>query len=101
MADMREIVGRNVREARKAQGWTQEEFAERAGISREHIAVIETGKRWASAEMVEKIAETLQMPAARLFFAPEALTLDTALATVLDALGYEPTVPARRRRGRS
>lgn len=34
-------VGRRIRAARTAKGWTQEELAEKAGISPTHVSVIE------------------------------------------------------------
>jgi transcriptional regulator with XRE-family HTH domain len=37
--------GQNVRAARKARGWTQEELAERSGLAPVQISRIERGKR--------------------------------------------------------
>lgn len=43
--DMRQLVGRNVRSARIARGWTQEELAERSGFSQQYISGLEQGRR--------------------------------------------------------
>lgn len=43
--DMRKLVGRNVRRIRIEKGLTQEQLAERAGVSQFHISLLETGGR--------------------------------------------------------
>jgi transcriptional regulator with XRE-family HTH domain len=35
---------REIRERRKAKGWSQEELAKKAGLAQRHISAIETGK---------------------------------------------------------
>ena len=44
-ADVRVVVGGNVRRLRKARGLTQEDLAEAASLSQQHISEIETGKQ--------------------------------------------------------
>jgi transcriptional regulator with XRE-family HTH domain len=39
------LLGERLREARKALGWTQEEFADKAGIDRSYAGGIERGER--------------------------------------------------------
>jgi transcriptional regulator with XRE-family HTH domain len=39
------ILGDRLREARKARGWTQEEFADASGIDRSYAGGIERGER--------------------------------------------------------
>lgn len=46
-------IARRVREARDARGWSQEEFAERAGVSRPSIARIERGDDVSTATLVK------------------------------------------------
>lgn len=46
-------------ELRKARGLTQEELAERVGVTRTHIAKIESGKFSASVRLLAKIAKVL------------------------------------------
>lgn len=43
--DMRKLVGRNVRRIRIEKGLTQEELAERAGVSQFYVSLLETGGR--------------------------------------------------------
>ena len=39
-----EDLRRQIREARKAKGWSQQELAQEAGLAQRHISAIETGK---------------------------------------------------------
>lgn len=44
-ADVRVVVGGNVRRLRKAKGLTQEDLAVAASLSQQHVSEIETGKQ--------------------------------------------------------
>jgi transcriptional regulator with XRE-family HTH domain len=41
MADLKEIVAMNVRRQRNARGWTQEDLADRVGLSARYVGQIE------------------------------------------------------------
>ncbi len=41
--DMRLLVGRNLRRARKAKGLTQEQLSERTGVAQQHLSELERG----------------------------------------------------------
>jgi transcriptional regulator with XRE-family HTH domain len=43
--DMRQLVGRNFARLRAASGLTQEQLAERCGISQQYLSGLEKGKR--------------------------------------------------------
>lgn len=43
--DMRKLVGANCSRIRKERGWTQEELAERSGLSQQYISGLERGRR--------------------------------------------------------
>jgi transcriptional regulator with XRE-family HTH domain len=43
--DMRQLVGRNFARLRAASGLTQEQLAERCGVSQQYISGLEQGKR--------------------------------------------------------
>lgn len=43
--DIRRLVGENVRTRRLAKGWTQEQFAEKSGLSQQYISGLERGGR--------------------------------------------------------
>ncbi|WP_262408566.1 helix-turn-helix transcriptional regulator [Sphingomonas sp. JC676] len=58
---MRQLVGRNVRKARAAKGWTQEQLAEKSGFSQQYISGLEQGKRNPTIVSVYEIALTLDV----------------------------------------
>ena len=59
--------GMRVAAVRKSRGFTQQELAERIGMSVVAIAYIETGKRWARLGTLTKIANALKVDVADLF----------------------------------
>ena len=54
-------LGRKIFSRRKELGFSQNFFAEKIGISREHLAKIETAKRTVSLDLLIKIAENLDV----------------------------------------
>ncbi|MDQ0090890.1 transcriptional regulator with XRE-family HTH domain [Paenibacillus anaericanus] len=62
-----ELVGRRIRELRKAKGWTQEQLAEAASLHYSYIGGVERGDRNISLETLEKIITAFQVPATELF----------------------------------
>ena len=64
--DIRQRLGRNVRRLREEQGWSQEEYADRAGIHRTYVSDIERGKRNPTVTVVEKLAGPLGVTSGRL-----------------------------------
>lgn len=56
------IFGRNVRQARKDKGWTQEQLAFEASVKRAYLSEIENGQRNVSLDVVEKLAKALDVP---------------------------------------
>lgn len=64
--DIRKRLGDNVRQLRLAKGWSQEEFADRAGIHRTYVSDIERGVRNPTITVLEKIAAPLGVPPGQL-----------------------------------
>ena len=60
----------NIRRFRKQSGLSQEALAERCGLHRTYISAVEREKRNISLTNVEKIAQTLGVPAFWLFIDP-------------------------------
>lgn len=58
--------GQNVRRLRKAKSWSQEDYADRAGIHRTYVGDIERGRRNPTATVVEKLARLLEVEPGRL-----------------------------------
>ncbi|MCB2074431.1 MAG: helix-turn-helix transcriptional regulator [Novosphingobium sp.] len=59
-------LGRNVRRLREEKGWSQEDYADRAGIHRTYVSDIERGKRNPTVTVVEKLARPLEVEPGRL-----------------------------------
>jgi transcriptional regulator with XRE-family HTH domain len=52
-------LGQNVRQLREAKGWSQEDYADRAGIHRTYVSDIERGRRNPTITVVERLAQPL------------------------------------------
>jgi len=65
--DPREAFGRNLRRARQARGYSQEELAERAGLHRTYVGSVERGERNVSLKNIVALASALQIDPASLF----------------------------------
>jgi transcriptional regulator with XRE-family HTH domain len=52
-------LGQNVRRLREAKGWSQEDYADRAGVHRTYVSDIERGRRNPTVTVVEKLAAPL------------------------------------------
>ena len=70
--DVRRRVGLNVRKYREARGLSQEAFALECEIHRTYVSGVERGIRNPTVVVLEKIAKTLGVPAARLLDEIEA-----------------------------
>ena len=60
------ILGRNIFNARKSKGLSQNELAELLDISREHLAKLETGKRRVSLKLLFDLSNALGVTEAKL-----------------------------------
>lgn len=59
--DIRKDLGKRILALRNKKGLTQEELAERTGLSNTYIAMLETGKRTPSLEALYKLADALNV----------------------------------------
>ncbi len=64
--DIRLRLGRYVRRLREEKGWSQEDYADRAGIHRTYVSDIERGRRNPTITLVEKLAAPLGVSAGAL-----------------------------------
>ena len=64
--NVRERLGKNLRRLREAKGWSQEAFADEAGIHRTYVSDIERAARNPTITVVEKLAVPLGVTAAEL-----------------------------------
>src|SRR5262245_11129329 len=63
------VLGQRVREERRRLGLTQEQLAERAGLSTNYIAHLERGSRGASLSTIESMCAIFDVPFASMFVA--------------------------------
>ena len=72
-------IGQRIRKYRKATGFSQEEMAEKIGISVTHMSHIETGNTKLSLSVLVRTAEVLQVSTDALLFDNTAATKNTIL----------------------
>lgn len=63
---LRRIVARNLKRLRMERGLSQEELADRAGLNRNYIGMIERRENAATVDTLEALAEALQVDAVKL-----------------------------------
>jgi transcriptional regulator with XRE-family HTH domain len=72
--EIREILARNLKAHRLAQGLSQEELAHRAGIDRTYISSLERSVYAAGIDVVDSLAKVLGVEAADLLKRPDTAT---------------------------
>jgi transcriptional regulator with XRE-family HTH domain len=68
--EIREVLARNLRKLRQAQGLSQEELAHRAEIDRTYISALERSVYAAGIDVVDRLARALGVEAADLLRRP-------------------------------
>lgn len=64
---VRAIVAKNLRRLRRAKALSQEELADRAGINRNYVGMLEREQHAATIDMLEKLAGALDTDPAEFF----------------------------------
>jgi transcriptional regulator with XRE-family HTH domain len=67
MTDIRLILAENMKKYRKILGISQEKLAEKMNTAPNYIAMIEVGRKFPSAGMLERIAQALNVDTPELF----------------------------------
>lgn len=67
MSNLKNKVGQRIKELRRKKDITQEQLAEKAGISVDFISLVERGRNAPSLESLEKIAKALGAEVKELF----------------------------------
>ncbi|MBQ0050604.1 MAG: helix-turn-helix transcriptional regulator [Treponema sp.] len=65
--DVKRLFGENLRKFRKEKGLSQEQLAEKTGVSAKHIGALETGISFVSSDLLEKFAELFDIPVSNFF----------------------------------
>jgi transcriptional regulator with XRE-family HTH domain len=74
---LREIVARNLRRLRRSKGLSQEDLADRAGINRNYVGMLEREENSATVDMLEKLADVLNVDPIEFFKRSLRETKDT------------------------
>ena len=67
MTNIRNVLSYNMKSRRKALGLSQIDLAEKTGSAANYISKIEAERQFPSVEMIEKLADALQMDTVDLF----------------------------------
>jgi transcriptional regulator with XRE-family HTH domain len=67
MTDIRQLLAANMKTYRKRLGLSQTKLAEKIETASNYIAMIETGKRFPTPQMIERIALALEVDTPELF----------------------------------
>ena len=67
---LREVVGRNLRRLRRSRRLSQEELADQAGINRNYVGMLEREENAATVDMLEKLANVLDVDPIEFFKRP-------------------------------
>ena len=67
MVNIREILAQNLKENRRKLGITQPELAEKAVLSTHYLAMIETARKFPSADVLDRLAAALGVNSNELF----------------------------------
>lgn len=91
---LKQIFGNNLHSYRKLRGLSQEQLAEKLDISVKHLSTMETGKVFASAELIEKISKKLNVSISALFYTPEEKSFDETDLSKINIILEEETTKA-------
>ena len=70
MTNLREIFAHNLKEKRRKRGFSQAKLAEMVNVSVHHIATIETARNYPTLDLVERMANALNIEIYELFINP-------------------------------
>lgn len=83
LIDISKLFGENLRKIRKEANFTQDELSEKLEISQKHLSKIETGNQFASAQLISKIANVLEINPSQLFEVLDERTPTKKLANII------------------
>ena len=65
--DIKQLLGKRIKELRNQRGYTQEYLSEQIGIGQRNLSKIECGNNFVTAETLSKILKTLNIEAKEIF----------------------------------
>ncbi|MBI3596139.1 MAG: helix-turn-helix transcriptional regulator [Nitrospirae bacterium] len=88
-----QLLGRRIRELRKARNLTQEQFGERTGINYKYLGAVERGQENPTVKVLEKIARVLRVDLRDLFafdhLEQDSKTLKRRIAQLIEGKDQE------------
>jgi transcriptional regulator with XRE-family HTH domain len=86
MTDIRQLLAANMKAYRKRLGLSQAKLAEKIDTASNYIAMIETGKRFPTPQMIERIALALGVDTPELFLSeiPESNPIKVVRGQILE-----------------
>ena len=88
MANIKEILARNLKKNRWRLGITQPELAEKAGLSTHYLGMVEIARNFPSADALERLATALGIKSNELFSVTDSpeMAMEQLQQAVLDSL---------------
>ena len=84
--DIRKIFGENVKYYRKKAGLSQEQLAEKLEVSPNHLSVIETGGKFVTYKLLEKLISIFDVMPSALFYVAGTATNDDSLQNTINSI---------------
>jgi len=91
MANIKEILARNLKKNRRRLGITQPELAERAGLSTHYLGMVEIARNFPSADVIERLATALGIKSNELFSVADhpEMAMEQLQQAILGNLSHE------------
>ena len=88
MADLKEILAKNLKKHRQRLGITQPELAERAGLSTHYLGMIEIARNFPTADVLERLASALEIKPNELFSVSDSpeIAMEQLQQTIIDMI---------------
>ena len=87
--DIKEIFGKNIKNYRKQNRLSQEKLAEHLEISVIHLSNIECGKKFASPNLIERIAKFFNISPSALFYEEEKIKTEDSIEKISEIIESE------------
>ena len=97
--NIKNLFGRKIKEYRKRKSLTQAQLAELVNVDDKHISCIESGKNFPSADLIERLATSLEVEPKDLFefyYLQDTTDLKTDIISMLNKLNQDELSLARK-----
>jgi transcriptional regulator with XRE-family HTH domain len=84
--DVKSSFGENLKRYRKDKKLSQEQLSEKAGISVKHLSAIERGLTFVSAELLEKLSKSLEIPISFFFTKDTEILYNDSMLNTMDRI---------------